>query len=92
MEKVEIKVVIKYFCRKGKHPKEIHEDFIETIGKESLSYSTVKTWAADFKRGRESADDDGRSDRPKDATANEMKMSRSGTLWLGVIEGETCKT
>ena len=92
MQNVEIRAVIKYFCRKGMHLKEIHEHFIETVGKESLSYNTVKTWAAEFKRERESADDDGRSDRLKDATANEMKMSRSCTLWLGVIEGETCKT
>ena len=91
MQNVEIRAVIKYFCRKGMHPKEIHEHFIETVGKESLSYNTVKTWAAEFKRGRESVDDDGRSDRPEDATAYE-KMSRSCTLWLGVIEGETCKT
>ena len=32
-------------------PKEIHEDFIETHGKESPSYSTVTIWAAGFKGG-----------------------------------------
>ena len=32
---------------------------------------TVKKWAAEFKRGRESVEDDGRSGRPKDATADE---------------------
>ena len=42
MEKLEIRAVIKYFCKKGMPPKEIHEDFMETLGKESLSYSTVK--------------------------------------------------
>ena len=41
MEKVEIRVVIKYFCKKGMPPKEIHEDYMETLGKESPSYSTV---------------------------------------------------
>ena len=43
MEKLEVRAVIKYFCKKGIHPKEIHEDFIETLGKES-PYSTVKIW------------------------------------------------
>ena len=70
-EKLEIKAVNKYFCKKGMSLKEIHEDFMETFGKESPSYSTVKKWVAEFKRGRESVEDDGRSDRPKDATADE---------------------
>ena len=53
-------------------PKEIHEskkegkdgDFIETLGKESPSYSTVKKWAAEVKKGRGSVEDDGRSGKP----------------------------
>ena len=49
MEQLEIKAVIKKFCKK-RMP---HEDFMETLGKESPSYSTVKKWAAGFKRGRE---------------------------------------
>ena len=44
---------------------------METLGKESPTYSKVKTWAAEFKRGRESVEDYGRSGRPKDATADE---------------------
>ena len=48
----------------------IHEDFMETLGKES-PYSTVKTCTAEFKRGRESVVDDGFSHRPKDVTADE---------------------
>ena len=62
MEQLEIRAVIKYFCKK-RMP---HEDFMETLWKESPSYSTVKQWAAVFKRGRESVEDDGRSVHPKD--------------------------
>ena len=47
------------------------EDFMETLGKESPSYSTVQKWTAEFKRARESVEDDGRSGRPKDATTDE---------------------
>ena len=50
---------------------EIHEEFMETLGKESPSFSTVKKWATEFKRGRESVEDDGRSGRSKDATTDE---------------------
>ena len=66
-------MVIKYFCTKEMPPKEIHEDFMETLGKESPSYSTVKKCAEEFKRGRQSAEDDGhgQSGLPKDATADE---------------------
>ena len=72
MEKLEIRAVIKYFCRKGMPLKEIHEDFMETIGKESPSYSTLKKKTpAEFKRERESVENDGRFGYPKDATADE---------------------
>ena len=52
-------------------PKEFHEDFVETHGKESPSYSTVKKWAVEFKRERVSVEDDRRSGRPKNATTDE---------------------
>ena len=45
MKKLEIRVVIKYFCKKGMPPKEIHVDFMETLWKESPSYSTVRKMA-----------------------------------------------
>jgi hypothetical protein len=41
MEKVEIRAAIKYLCKKGMSPKETNEDFMDTLGKESPSYSTV---------------------------------------------------
>ena len=52
-------------------PKKIHEDFVETLGQDSPTYSTVKQWAAAFKRGRESVGNEGWSGRPKDAIADE---------------------
>ena len=71
MEKLEIRAVIKCFYKTAMPPKEIHEAFMETIGKASPSYSTGKTCAAEFKMERESVEDDGRSGNPKDATADE---------------------
>ena len=66
----EVKAVIKYFCKKGMFPKEIHADFIKTFGNESLSYRTAKLWAAKFRRGRESVEDYERSGLPKVATTD----------------------
>ena len=37
MDKVEARAVIKYFCKKGMSPKEIHNNFIKTLGNESPS-------------------------------------------------------
>ena len=51
MEKLEIRVDIKYFRKKGMPPKKIHEDFMENLGKKSPSYNTVKKWSAVLKRG-----------------------------------------
>ena len=48
-----MRVVIKCFCKKGMSSNEIHEDFMETLGKESPFYSTVKKWVAVFHMGRE---------------------------------------
>ena len=71
MDQVEVRAVIKYLCKKGMTPKEINEDFMKTFWNESPSYSDVKKWTVEFKRGRESIDGDPRSGRPKDATTDE---------------------
>ena len=36
MVKVEERAVIKYLCKKGMTPKEIHEDFMKTPGNEKV--------------------------------------------------------
>ena len=51
MEKLEIRAVIKYFYRKEIPPKKIYEDFMETLGKESPSYSTAKNGLQSLRGG-----------------------------------------
>ena len=75
MEKLEIRAVIKYLCKTGMPPNEIHADFMETLGKQSPSYIA--------QRGGE------RALRTMDGLAAPkmpplMKMSRSCTSWLCV--------
>ena len=65
MDKVEIRAVIKYFCKKGMSLEKIHNDFIKTLVDESPSYSMVKKWATEFRRGREI---NKRSGHPEEAT------------------------
>lgn len=72
MDKRETRAVIKYLQKKGMTPKEIHEDMVQTLAEDSPSYATVKKWAAEFKRGRVSTEDDPRSGRPKTSTTDEQ--------------------
>ena len=71
MDKTEKRAVIKYLFLKGMSGKDIHDDVLKTLGEDASSYSVVKSWIVEFKRGRISTADDPRSGRPKDATTAE---------------------
>ena len=71
MYKIWRRVVIKYLQKKGLTPKDIHADMAATLGDDAPALSTVQKWAAEFKRGRESLEDDPRSGRPATATTQE---------------------
>ena len=53
--------LIRYLQKKGLAPKEIHADKVATLGDDAPALSTVKKWAAEFKRGRKNLQDDPRS-------------------------------
>ena len=71
MDKIWHRGVIKYLHKKGLTPKDIHADMVATLGDTAPSYATVKRWAALFKMGRESLEDDDRCGRPLTATTEE---------------------
>ena len=56
MDEVEVRAVIKYFCKKGMSLKEVHDNFIKILWDES-PYSMVKKWAAEFRRWRDNMED-----------------------------------
>jgi transposase len=72
MDKIEYRAVIKFFVKEGLTPNEIHSKFIKVYGDSSPSFSIIKKWAAEFKRGRTSLEDDPHEGRPKNATTPEI--------------------
>jgi transposase len=72
MDKIEYRAVIKFFVKEGLTPKEIHSKFIKVYGDSSPTFSTIKKWAAQFKRGRTSLEDDPHEGRSKSATTSEI--------------------
>ena len=69
--KVDYRAIIRYLYLKGKTGKEIHGELTDVYGSTALSYSQVKFWVGEFKRGRTSLEDEARSGRPLDATDEE---------------------
>ena len=53
----------------NRSPKAIHEELVATFGGDYMSYSFINKWAALFKGGRESVEDDERSGRPSTAVS-----------------------
>jgi histone-lysine N-methyltransferase SETMAR len=72
MDKIEYRAVTKFFVKEGLTLNKIHSKFIKVYGDSSLSFSTIKKWAAEFKRGRTSLENDPREGRPKSATTPEI--------------------
>jgi len=59
-----------FFFLQGKAPKEIQAILKETLGEHAPSYSTVKSWVAQFKRGDFSTCVAPRPGRPKTVTTS----------------------
>jgi histone-lysine N-methyltransferase SETMAR len=72
IDRIEYRAVIKFFVKEGLTPNEIRSNFIKFYGDSSPSFSTVKKWAAEFKRGRTGLENDPREGRSKSATTPEI--------------------
>jgi len=90
MDTFEKRAVIKYLLLDGMSGKAIHDDMLSTLVDNAPAYSVVKSWLAEFKRGRNSVEDKHRSGCPKDAASTEnvqivndmLKVDRRQTIRL----------
>ena len=71
-QNIEFRAVIKSLTKEGAKTKEIHWPMAHVYGDSSPKYSTVAKWSAEFKRGRDSSEDDPRPGRPADDIRQEM--------------------
>ena len=70
--KVEYRAVIRYLYLEGKTGQKIHCELTNIYRSSAPSYAQVKFWVGEFKRSRTSLEDETRSERPSDATDEEM--------------------
>ena len=61
MDKIWHRGVIRYLQKNKLTTNEIDIDMVSTLGDDAPALSTVKKWAAEFKRERESLEDDPKS-------------------------------
>lgn len=71
MDKNEKRSVIKYLHLKGLSPQQIYLDMSEVLGDDAPSQATVYRWVAEFRRGRQSTEDEHRCGRPLEASTEE---------------------
>ena len=71
-QNIEFRAVIKFLTKEGAKAKDIHLRMADVYGDSSPKYSTVAKWSAEFKRGRDSLEDDPRPGCPADVISQEM--------------------
>lgn len=58
MDQIEYRAVFKFLTKEGKHAKEIHNRLTAVYDDTAPSFATAKHWHKEFRRGRESLEDD----------------------------------
>ena len=74
MDKIWHRGIIKYLQNIGLALEDIHTLIVVTLGDDAPALSTVKKWAAEFKRDRESLEDSPRSGHPASDRVHHMVM------------------
>jgi histone-lysine N-methyltransferase SETMAR len=84
MDKIEYRAVIKFFVKEGLTPSEIHSKFIKVYEDSFPSFSTIKKWAAEFKRGSTSLEDDPREGCPKKCNNGIMSLEHRWNKYISL--------
>ncbi|XP_017465716.1 PREDICTED: uncharacterized protein LOC108358753 [Rhagoletis zephyria] len=71
LKKIEHHAVIKFLTKQGKSQKTIFEEMVAVHHDFAPSLSTIQKWSSEFKRGRESIEDDPRLGGPVTAVTQE---------------------
>ena len=71
-QNIEFRAVIKFLTKEGAKAKEIHWCMADVYDDSSPKYSTVAKWSVEFRRGRDSLDDNPRPGHPADVISQEM--------------------
>lgn len=50
--------IIQYSKKNSLHPRAILEDMVKTYGEDTPSYTMIKEWSAEFRKGRDGIKDD----------------------------------
>ena len=74
-QNIEFRDVIKFLTKEGAKAKEIHRRMADVYGDSSPKYSTVAKWSAEFKRGRDSLEDDPRPGRLADVRVERLVLN-----------------
>ena len=88
-QNIEFRAVIKFLTKEGAKAKEIHRRMTDMYG--DPKYYTVAKWSAEFKRGRDSLEDDPRPGHPADVISQEM-IDRVERLVLNKSPNQVCLT
>ena len=65
-QNIEIRAVIKFLTKEGSNAKGIHRPMANVYGDSSPKYFTVAKWSSEFKRERNTLDDEPWPGRPAD--------------------------
>ena len=71
-QNIEFRAVIKFLTKEVAKAKEIHWRMADVYADSSPKFSTVAKWSPEFKRGRDSLEDDPRPGRPADVISQEI--------------------